>query len=147
MGFQATSGLPKGPHVGLKFLGVPAENESVNSIYALGKIEGIALKIDNSAKSVSPPKVNQTSPKRGSDDAVKTRPTESQEPVNKVDMATLSSQLQALESSLENVQVVDTARVEAIKQAISEGRFRVNPDVVADRLLAAVKELVLHHKD
>jgi negative regulator of flagellin synthesis FlgM len=102
------------------------------------------LKIDNSAKSVSPPKVKQTSLKRGSDHAAKT-PTESQ--VDKVDMTTLSSQLQALESSLENVQVVDTARVEAIKQAISEGRFRVNPDVVADRLLTAVKELVLHHKD
>ena len=106
------------------------------------------MKIDNSAKSVSPSKVNQTSSKRGSDDATKTpRPTGSQGQVDKVDMATFSSQLQALESSLENVQVVDTARVEAIKQAISEGRFRVNPDVVADRLLTAVKELVLHHKD
>ena len=61
-----------------------------------------------------------------------------------MDIGPLSAQLQSLESSLENVQVVDTARVEAIKQAITEGRFRVNPDVVADRLLTTVKELVNH---
>ena len=65
---------------------------------------------------------------------------------DKVDINPLSSQLQALESSLDNVQVVDTARVDSIKQAISEGRFKVNPDVVADRLLASVKELVLNRK-
>ncbi|WP_258333074.1 flagellar biosynthesis anti-sigma factor FlgM [Nitrosomonas eutropha] len=29
-----------------------------------------------------------------------------------------------------------------MKQAISEGRFKVNPDVVADRLLETVKELI-----
>lgn len=38
--------------------------------------------------------------------------------------------------------VVNTAKVAEIKQAISEGRFKVNPDVVADRLLETVKELI-----
>lgn len=65
---------------------------------------------------------------------------------DRVDIGPLAGQLAALESSLENVQVVDSQRVEAIKQAISEGRFRVNADVVADRLLSTVKELVLNHK-
>ncbi|MGH8670659.1 MAG: flagellar biosynthesis anti-sigma factor FlgM [Burkholderiales bacterium] len=59
-----------------------------------------------------------------------------------VHLSTLSSQLQALERSLANVEVVDSAKVEAIKQAISEGRFKVNPEVVADRLLQTVKDLV-----
>lgn len=108
------------------------------------KIEGIALKINSTVKPGSPTKVGQTTAKRTSGGAAKTpRATGSRE---QVDIGTLSSQLQALETSLENVQVVDTARVEAIKQAISEGRFRVNPDVVADRLLTTVKELVLNHK-
>ena len=113
---------------------------------ALQKIKDIALKIDNSNKSVTQQsRVDKTSPKRGSAAAGKTAPksTGSQE---RVDIGPLSAQLQSLESSLENVQVVDTARVEAIKQAITEGRFRVNPDVVADRLLTTVKELVLNHK-
>lgn len=105
------------------------------------------MKIDNSTKSVShPSRVDKTVPKRGSAGVTKTtsKSTSSQE---RVDIGPLSAQLQSLESSLENVQVVDTARVEAIKQAITEGRFRVNPDVVADRLLTTVKELVLNHKD
>ncbi|MBT9613951.1 MAG: flagellar biosynthesis anti-sigma factor FlgM [Burkholderiales bacterium] len=109
-------------------------------------MEDITLKIDNSTKSVSPQsRVEKTTPKKGSAGASKTAPksTGSQE---RVDIGPLSAQLQSLESSLENVQVVDTARVEAIKQAITEGRFRVNPDVVADRLLTTVKELVLNHK-
>lgn len=101
------------------------------------------MKIDNSVKSVSQPKVGQTTTKRGGGAAKTARSSGTQD---KVDIGPLSSQLQALESGLENVQVVDTARVEAIKQAISEGRFRVNPDVVADRLLTTVKELVLNHK-
>lgn len=101
------------------------------------------MKIDNSVKSVSQPKVGQTTAKRGGGATKTTRSKSTQE---QVDIGPLSSQLQALESSLENVEVVDTARVEAIKQAISEGRFRVNPDVVADRLLTTVKELVLNHK-
>jgi len=110
----------------------------------LKKIEDIALKIDNSTKPVSPQsRVDKTTAKRGAAAAGKTAPKSGAE---RVDIGPLSAQLQSLESSLENVQVVDTARVEAIKQAITEGRFRVNPDVVADRLLTTVKELVLNHK-
>jgi negative regulator of flagellin synthesis FlgM len=65
---------------------------------------------------------------------------------DKVDITSLSSQLHALESSLADVGVVDAARVDAIKQAISEGRFKIDSDVVADKLLTSVKELLLNHK-
>jgi negative regulator of flagellin synthesis FlgM len=37
---------------------------------------------------------------------------------------------------------VDAARVQEIKQAIADGRFKVNPQAVADRLLATVRELL-----
>lgn len=43
--------------------------------------------------------------------------------------------------------VVDTAKVAEIKQAISEGRFQVNSDVVADRLIDTVKELISAQKN
>lgn len=39
-------------------------------------------------------------------------------------------------------ETIDAAKVAEVKQAISEGRFKVNADVVADRLLEAVKELI-----
>jgi len=66
---------------------------------------------------------------------------------DRVDITSLSSQLQALESKLSDVNVVDSARVDAIKQAISEGRFNVNSEVVADRLIASVKEYQLNQKN
>jgi negative regulator of flagellin synthesis FlgM len=42
--------------------------------------------------------------------------------------------------------VVDAARVAELKQAISEGRFKVNAEAVADRLIDTVKELIRAHK-
>lgn len=37
---------------------------------------------------------------------------------------------------------VDTGRVAEIKQAIMEGRFRINPEAIADRLIDTARELV-----
>ncbi|KAF0814438.1 hypothetical protein IGB42_01339 [Andreprevotia sp. IGB-42] len=41
-----------------------------------------------------------------------------------------------------NTQVFDNDRVQALRQAISEGRFTVRTDVIADRLIDSVKELL-----
>lgn len=38
--------------------------------------------------------------------------------------------------------VVDAARVAEIKQAISEGRFQINPERIADGLLESVREML-----
>lgn len=54
----------------------------------------------------------------------------------------LSVQLQSIEKNLANGEVFDAARVKEIKQAISEGRFSINPDKVADRLLETVRDLI-----
>jgi negative regulator of flagellin synthesis FlgM len=59
-----------------------------------------------------------------------------------VQLSPLSSQLQAIEGSMADTPVVDSARVAEIKQAIAEGRFKVNPDVVADHLLQTARELL-----
>lgn len=63
-----------------------------------------------------------------------------------VHLSALSSKLQSLESSLAASGIIDVAKVEEIKQAISEGRFKVNPEAVADRLLDTVRELLRAHK-
>ena len=63
-----------------------------------------------------------------------------------VQLSTLSARMREIESRLGESRVVDAARVAEIKQAIAEGRFKVNPDVVADRLLDTVRELISSHK-
>jgi len=97
------------------------------------------MKIDNSTKTVVGIATGDT-PKRPDKAGNATPP-----PVDtneKVELSPLSSQLQSIESSLASEGVFDAARVEEIKQAISEGRFKVNAEVVADRLLETVKELL-----
>jgi negative regulator of flagellin synthesis FlgM len=65
---------------------------------------------------------------------------------DKVELSEGSSLLQRVEEALRNVSVVDAAQVDAIKQAITEGRFRVDSSVIADKLLVAVREHLLIHK-
>jgi negative regulator of flagellin synthesis FlgM len=48
--------------------------------------------------------------------------------------------LEQMLQMLNDVGVVDIAHVEAIKLAMSEGRFQVDSDVVADKLLQTVRE-------
>ena len=54
-----------------------------------------------------------------------------------IHLSALSSQLQALEASLTSGGEFDRTKVEAIKDAIREGRLTVNPEVVADKMLAS----------
>ena len=68
-------------------------------------------------------------------------------PADAVSLTPLSSQLQALDNAVRSAPVVDGDRVEAIKQAIREGHFSVNPEKIADQLIATVQELIqLDHK-
>ena len=61
---------------------------------------------------------------------------------NSVHLGSASAQLRGLEKSVANSPVVDSKKVDAIKQAITEGRFQINSEVVADGLINSVKELI-----
>lgn len=37
---------------------------------------------------------------------------------------------------------VDAARVQEIKEAIAAGRFHINPEAIADRLISTARELI-----
>jgi negative regulator of flagellin synthesis FlgM len=37
---------------------------------------------------------------------------------------------------------VNTARIQEIKAAISEGRFKINPEAIADSLIETARDLV-----
>lgn len=63
-----------------------------------------------------------------------------------VQLGTGNAQLRSLGSSVANASVVDAEKVAAIKQAISEGRFKVNPEKIADGLIDSVKDMINSHK-
>lgn len=62
------------------------------------------------------------------------------------DKVELSSIASMMTGSADETSPVDSARIEAIKQAIREGRFVVNPEAIADKLIASVQDLVSKKK-
>lgn len=59
-----------------------------------------------------------------------------------VSLGSAATHLRNMEESMSGTSPVNAAKVAEIKQAISEGRFKINSDVVADRLISSVRELI-----
>jgi len=101
------------------------------------------MKIEGSIKSVTSNAVQQEPGRPGKEPAADAGAA----PVGtSVKLSSLSSQLQMIEKSFADTPVVDAARVAELKQAISDGRFTVNADAVADRLIETVQQLIRAHK-
>ena len=101
------------------------------------------MKIDNSIKSLTSKAVQQEPgrPGKGAAGDAGSSPVSTS-----VKLSSLSSQLQMIEKSFADTPVVDAARVAELKQAISDGHFKVNSEAVADRLIDTVRELIRAHK-
>jgi negative regulator of flagellin synthesis FlgM len=56
-------------------------------------------------------------------------------------LSSVASTLAALEPELRAPEF-DQAKVEAIKQAMREGKFEVNANAIADKLITSVQELL-----
>lgn len=56
--------------------------------------------------------------------------------------ASVSSRLQQIQSSLGSEAPVNSQKVAEIKQAIAEGRFKINPERIADGLLDSVRQML-----
>lgn len=102
------------------------------------------MKIENILKPVGATHVNDSQGKAGKANGHGAKGVETSG--EKVNLSPLSNQLKQAEASLKDVPVVDKARVEEIKQAIAEGKFKVNAEVVADKLIDTVKELLSTRK-
>lgn len=95
------------------------------------------MKIDPSLKQVKLP----TSP-------VENRPAQQQNApraqADKTDvtLSANSAQLKQLEAQLAAIPVVDRARVESIKEAISSGQYNINTSNIASNLIDSVKEML-----
>lgn len=101
------------------------------------------MQIENSIKTNAIKPIGEASAAKPVQTAVGSVPSKSQNAsVGGKDSVQLSIQLQSIEKKLANVEVFDAARVEEIKRAISEDRFTVNPDKVADGLLDTVRDLI-----
>ena len=103
------------------------------------------MKIDGSIRSIQSGSVAE-SQTRGAKSGSTSGATGAAGSGPRVELSNLGSQLAGIEASLADVPVVDVQRVEEIKLAIAEGRFKVNPDVIADRLLETVQELIRAQK-
>ncbi|MGB0129044.1 MAG: flagellar biosynthesis anti-sigma factor FlgM [Rhodocyclaceae bacterium] len=60
----------------------------------------------------------------------------------KVELSSFSTQLQQIESAMATTPAVDVGRVDEIKQAITEGRFKVDSGKVADGLIKSVRQML-----
>lgn len=81
---------------------------------------------------VSAPNDSRTSTMRGTEPVAETE---------RVQLSDLGSKLSQLEGQFNGADF-DTKKVEEIRNAIAEGRFKVNADAVADKLLASVSDLL-----
>ncbi|MBF0218366.1 MAG: flagellar biosynthesis anti-sigma factor FlgM [Gammaproteobacteria bacterium] len=61
--------------------------------------------------------------------------------VETVSLSSTSQQLRSLENTIAKLPVVDTSRVEMLKKAIDEGRYEVNPQRVADKMISFERQL------
>ena len=97
------------------------------------------MKIDNSVKATGSLPSND-----GRARSAKESPkAESSNPGSeRVELSSLSSRMLQMEEAISNTPVVDSAKVHEIKQAMSEGRFKVNTEKVADGLIESVRQML-----
>lgn len=86
------------------------------------------MKIDSSYK----PTTTSVAPK-----AAPAQPAPAASTTEAVSLSSLAGSLRGGEAP-----PVNTARIQEIKQAIAEGRFKINAEAIADRLIESARELV-----
>ena len=59
-----------------------------------------------------------------------------------VELSSLSARMQEVDAALANVPMIDSGRVAEIKQAMAEGRFKVDAGKVADGLIESVRQMI-----
>ena len=103
------------------------------------------MKIEKTSKPLPPSTAGETSSRNSA-----TKATGNQTPVEtggtSVHLGSTTAQLRSLEGNIASTPLVDVKKVAEIKQAISEGRFKVNSGVVADRLINSVQDLITASK-
>ncbi len=93
------------------------------------------MKIDNALKNVQSPS------RKGKVDKSKAQDSQEQAGVSdNVKLTAKSALMQSLESALAKLPDSDVGKIEEIRQAIAEGRFHVNEEAVAEKLIHEAME-------
>jgi len=95
------------------------------------------VKIEGSVKSVGTPATGESRP-RATTNGSKPAAVAGE----KVELSSLSSSLARAETAMANTPTVNRARVDEIRQAISEGRFKVDAGRIADGLIEDVRQML-----
>jgi negative regulator of flagellin synthesis FlgM len=95
------------------------------------------VKIDNSVGSVGGLPSGEARQRPG-----KSAPSATAAAGEKVELSSLAGRMQEIEAALANVPVADADRVAEIKQAMAEGRFKVDASKVADGLIESVRQMI-----
>lgn len=85
------------------------------------------MKIESSFKPTTAPIAPRPSPPQATSASAQ----------DEVSLSSLAGSLQSNEQA-----PVNSARIQEIKQAISQGRFKINPEAIADRLIETARDLV-----
>jgi negative regulator of flagellin synthesis FlgM len=100
------------------------------------------MKIDPTVKTVAPSPV--------AEERTRTQKQATEKPAGEpgasVQLSSLSAHLQEIEAGLDSEKAVDSKRVAEIKRSIADGKFEVNADKVADRLIEGTREFLRAHK-
>ena len=100
----------------------------------------MAIEINN--QSGSNQVLNQQRSQQGADNVVRPAVTGEQTPASTgrgadtVSLTDTAAQLQSIEARLAEVPVVDSQRVDSIRQALNDGAYEINAGSIADKLLA-----------
>ncbi len=93
-------------------------------------------------------KINNSLPNLGLPGGATTSPRTAQAPqlpassMAAAQVATFTPNTQELQKAVASAPVVNVDRVKEIKQAIAEGRFKIDPEKIADSLLDNVKQML-----
>lgn len=96
------------------------------------------MKIEKSNNSLPPSAASESAAR-----VAQAKTAQSQPPQDGVNVSLSSnSQLRSMEASIANTPTVDAKRVAELKQAISEGRFQINSEAIADGLINNVEDMI-----
>jgi negative regulator of flagellin synthesis FlgM len=89
-----------------------------------------------------PIKLDRATVKANGNGAAKAPATAPAASTETLSLSELSTHLSKLETHLATSGEFDAGKVETIKQAIRDGHFKINSEVVADKLIKSAKELL-----
>ncbi len=100
------------------------------------------MKIDKPSKPLPNNPAGEGTPRASAKGKPTPQPAAQQSGSTNVSLGSTATQLHSMESTMANTPVTDGAKVAEIKQAISDGSFKVNSEVVANRLIEMVRDLI-----